>query len=64
MKMLAVVIAVVAFVVAGLYWTGWLQIGASHPGPHHTHAILFAVIGLLSLVWFRFQSGARSPGAS
>jgi hypothetical protein len=59
MKMVAVVIAVVCFVVAALYWTGTLQIGASEPGPHVKHAIVFIVIGLLSLVWFRFQ-GVRS----
>ena len=62
MKLLALVIAVVAFVAAVLYWTGSLQVGATHPGPHHTHAILFAVIGVLALVWIRFQS-PKSPGA-
>jgi hypothetical protein len=59
MKLLAVVIAIVCFVLAALYWTGTLQIGASEPGPHVKHAIVFIVLGLASLVWFRFQ-GARS----
>ncbi len=60
MRALAVVIAIVCLALAVLYWTGLLQFGVTHPGPHHTHAILFAVIGVLALVWLRFQSGARS----
>jgi hypothetical protein len=59
MKLLAVVIAAACFLAAAMYWTGAWQIGTSHPGPHHLHAVVFAVIGVLSLVWFRFQS-ARS----
>jgi uncharacterized membrane protein YtjA (UPF0391 family) len=51
-------VALVLFVVAALYWTGTLQLGASHPGPHHSHAILFAILGILALVWMRFQSSA------
>ncbi len=57
MKLLALLVALVCFVAAVMYWTGSLQLGAGHGGPHHTHAILFAVLGLLSLVWFRFQGG-------
>lgn len=59
-RALALVVAIVFFALAVLYWTGLLQVGVSHPGPHRTHAILFALIGLLALVWLRFQSGARS----
>jgi len=59
MKLFPVLIAVVCFVLAALYWTGTLQLGASEPGPHVKHAIVFIVIGLLSLAWSRFQ-GARS----
>jgi len=58
MKNLLRALAVVCFVLAVLYWMGSLQIGASHPGPHHTHAIVFAIVGVLVLVWVRFQSGA------
>ena len=60
MKALALLIALGCFVLAGLYWTGALQFGASRPGPHHTHAIVLVVVGLLALVWLRFQSAARA----
>ena len=59
MKALALLIAIVCFIAAVLYWTGTLQIGASHPGPHHTHAIVLAIVAVLALVWLRFQSAAR-----
>jgi hypothetical protein len=58
MKILAVVLAVVFFFVAALYWTGNLQLFASHAGPHHSHGIVFAILGVLSLVWLRFQGNA------
>jgi len=58
MRGLAVVIALVCFALAALYWLGTLQFGASHSGPHHLHAIVFGIIGILALVWLRFQSGA------
>ncbi|HTJ27374.1 MAG TPA: hypothetical protein VMA36_14530 [Candidatus Limnocylindria bacterium] len=52
MKPLALVLAVVFFVVAILYWTGIVL-------PHHVkHGILAVVLGLLCLVWFRFQSAS------
>ncbi len=60
MKILAVAIAVVCFVLAALYWTGAVQFGAHKAGPHHTHATLFIVLGVLSLVWLRFQSASAS----
>ncbi len=60
MKPLALVLAVVFFIIAALYLLGILQIGASHPGRHVSHAILFAVLGVLSLVWMRFQSSSPS----
>ena len=61
MRTLAVVLAVVFFVLAALYWTGTLQIAVREPGgPHHKHAVLFAALGILSLIWFRFQSAAPS----
>jgi hypothetical protein len=62
MKVLPIVVAVACFAVAGLYGAGILQIGAHTPGPHMKHAILFGILGLLSLVWMRFQS--NQSGAS
>lgn len=58
MKMLALVLAIVFFVIGILYWTGTLQIGAGHPGPHHSHAILFWVLALVALAWMRFAGRA------
>ncbi|MBV8152091.1 MAG: hypothetical protein JO101_12260 [Candidatus Eremiobacteraeota bacterium] len=62
MKALAVLIAIVCFILAILYWTGTLQVGAAEPGPHHKHAVLFAVLGIIALIWFRFQSSAPPRG--
>ena len=56
MKPVAILLAIVFFVVAALYWTGALQIAVHEPGPHHKHAVLFAALGILSLIWFRFLS--------
>jgi hypothetical protein len=60
LKPLALALAVVFFIVAILYATGILQIGAHDPGPHYKHAVLFAILGVLSLVWMRFQSSSPS----
>jgi ABC-type transport system involved in multi-copper enzyme maturation permease subunit len=60
LKALALALAVIFFIVAILYLLGILQIGASHPGRHISHAVLFAVLGVLSLIWMRFQSAAPS----
>jgi hypothetical protein len=62
LKAIALALAVVFFIVAILYGTGILQIGAHEPGPHLKHAVLFAILGVLSLVWMRFQ--ANSSAAS
>ena len=59
MKVVAAVLSVVFLVLGILYWKGALQIGASHPGPHHSHGILFLVFAVLALVWMRFQSGGQ-----
>jgi hypothetical protein len=54
MKPLALVLAAVFFLVAILYWTGIVL-------PHHVkHGILAVVLGLLCLVWFRFQSASAT----
>jgi cytochrome b561 len=62
MKALALLLSLVFFVVGILYWNGTLQAGASHPGPHHSHGILFMVLAVSALIWIRFQSAA--PDAS
>jgi hypothetical protein len=50
-----VVLAVVFFVVAALYFFGVLQIFTSTTsGPHIKHAILFGVLGIASLVAANF----------
>jgi hypothetical protein len=60
MKILSLLLAIAFFVVAALYWTGNLQFLAHEAGPHHKHAVLFAALGILCLIWFRFQSAAPS----
>jgi len=60
-KILALALAVVFFIIAVLYLLGILQIGAAHGGRHVSHGILFLVLGILSLVWVRFQSNASTP---
>jgi type VI protein secretion system component VasK len=55
-KPLALILAVVFFIVAILYLVGVLQVGVAHPGGRHvSHFVLFAVLGALCLVWMRFQ---------
>lgn len=51
-----VVLAVVFVVVAGLYYEGVLQIAVSdpHAAHHTTHAILFAVLAVASLIAANF----------
>ncbi len=62
MKPLALVLAVVFFIIAILYLIGVLQVGVSHPGGRHvSHFVLFAVLGVLSLVWMRFQAAPSPP---
>jgi hypothetical protein len=56
MKFIPIAVAVVFFLIAGLYGAGLIQIGAHTPGPHIKHAVLFAGLGVLALVWARFQS--------
>jgi hypothetical protein len=63
-KALPIGLAVLFFIISALYLIGILQIGVSDAthGPHVKHAVLFAVLGVLSLVWLRFQSAPASPG--
>jgi ABC-type transport system involved in cytochrome bd biosynthesis fused ATPase/permease subunit len=53
MKPLALILAVVFAVIAVLYWVGHTPLGQ-----HAKHGILFIVLALLCLVWYRFQSAA------
>ena len=54
MKPLSLILALVFFVVAILYWTGHFY----PPGVHTKHGIVAVILALLCLVWFRFQSAA------
>jgi hypothetical protein len=54
MKLLPLLVAIVCFILAILYWL------PNGPFGHHVkHAILFVILGLLALVWLRFA--ARGP---
>jgi uncharacterized membrane protein len=61
--MVLVVLAVVFFVVAGLYAVGILQfmVTDSHATHHYTHAVLFVVLAVASLIGANF---ARRKGAA
>jgi uncharacterized membrane protein len=61
--MALVVLAVVFLVVAGLYAVGVLQFMVSdpHASHHYTHAILFSVLAVASLIAANF---ARSKGTA
>lgn len=59
MKALAVVLALVFFVVGLLYGMGMINVltksGTEH-SHHITHLVAFWILAILSLVWYRFQS--------
>lgn len=62
MRVIAMVLAAVFFVLGILYGLGkvnWLtESGAAHP--HHiTHLVVLWVLALLCLIWARFQSAPR-----
>jgi hypothetical protein len=52
MKILAIVLAVAFFAVAVCYWVGIFGT------VHVKHGILFAGLGVLALIWLRFQSAS------
>lgn len=57
-KVLGVLIAVLFFVLAILSWTGTFQSALifGHSAMHnYKHTILYAVLGVLALLWVRFQ---------
>lgn len=62
MRVIAMILAAVFFVLGILYGLGkvnWLtESGAAHP--HHiTHLVVLWVLALLCLIWARFQSVPR-----
>ncbi len=63
MKNLALVLAIIFIILAV---TVALGLSSAAPilgmnGEHHTkHAVLYAVLAVLSLVWYRFQSNAKA----
>ncbi|HEY6487043.1 MAG TPA: hypothetical protein VIX83_11720 [Candidatus Cybelea sp.] len=62
MKVLALVLAVVFFILGILYGMGRINFfsesGAGH-SHHITHMVILWVLALLCLIWVRFQSAPR-----
>ncbi len=63
MKALAVVLAIVFFVLGLLYGLGTVNVftksGTEH-AHHMTHLVVCWVLALLCLIWYRFQSSAAA----
>ncbi len=62
MKSLALLATIVCFALAALYLTGHGPAASAHK-IHVAHAVLFAGLGLLSLLWYRFAQTASDPTA-
>lgn len=58
MKPIALVVAVLFFVAAILYWTGH----GIPSGVHTKHGVVMLVLAVLSLIWYRFLSNASTSG--
>ena len=57
MRPIPLIVALVCFALAIVYWL------PNGPLGHHVkHGILFAVLGVLSLVWMRFSSRSSAAG--
>ncbi|MBV8644465.1 MAG: hypothetical protein JO225_11175 [Candidatus Eremiobacteraeota bacterium] len=56
MKSLPLLLAAVFVIIAILYWTGHFI----PSGVHTKHGIVAAVLALLCLVWYRFQSAGAT----
>ena len=64
MKVLGLVVAVLLFVLAILSWTGTFQsaiLFGHSPMHNYKHTILYAVLGVLALLWVRFQGSNAMP---
>ena len=63
MKPLALLVALVFFVLGVLYGLGKINFltksGAEH-AHHVSHLVVCWVIALLALIWYRFQSGPQT----
>ncbi len=64
MKPLALVLAVAFVILAILAFLGSVNLGVHAIGldgtRHVKHAVLYAILAALSLVWFRFQTNAAA----
>lgn len=63
MKILGIIVAIMCFVLAILTATGVSKIAPilGLNGVHHVkHTIMYAVLGVLALLWTRFQQGASA----
>lgn len=64
MKALAIVLAVVFFVIGILYGIGkidWFTKSGTAHAHHVTHLIVAWALSLLCLIWARFQGAPRRP---
>lgn len=60
MKLLAVALSVVFFVLTVMYWTGHGPF--TNPGTNHfKHGVATLVLAALALTWWRFLSNADAP---
>ena len=63
MKALAIVLAIVFFIIGLLYGMGTINFftksGEAH-AHHMTHLVVAWVLALLCLIWYRFQASATS----
>lgn len=55
MKIVALAVAAISFILAALYFTGHGPLASPHK-VHVSHGVLFVAIALASLVWYRLQS--------
>ena len=63
MKPLALLLAVVFFVLGILYGLGtinWFTKSGTEHSHHITHLVLCWILALLALIWYRFQSSAEA----
>lgn len=62
MRIVALVLAIICFIIAICYAVGVIGWFADPAHKHHiSHFVLFVVLGVLALVWMRF-AGERAAG--